>query len=200
MALILKKKENVFVKVDGQKISVKPIIGYEDQLILTEVCVNKFNADGEKKVWTIPACNLIFNLGVLALQTDIDVSGVKQEMKDKEKVLNFDIDADDIDYYTESGIFEKVSEKIENYRNVWENILYVLQIESTKYCIGEIGKGLPTVEDMTNAIGEMKKVLDENPQFVEKVTKAKLSNDVLVPESKDLVLNGKIVQKPRKKA
>ena len=200
MALILKKKENVVVKVDGQKILVKPIINYQDQIILTEVCVNKFNADGEKKVWTIPACNLIFNLGVLALQTDIEVNGVKKETKDKENILTFDIDADDIEYYTESGIFQKVFDKVENYKSTWENIRYVLQIESLKYCIGEIGKGLPTVEEMQNAIGDMKKAIDDNPQFIEKVVKAKLGNDVVIPESKDLVVNGKVVSKPRKKA
>ena len=194
MALILKKKENVVVRFDGQKVSVCPIISYEDQLVLTELCANKFHADGENKVWTIPACKLVFDLGVLALQTDIPVNGFQ-------KVPNgaqFNIDRDEIDYFVNSGILDKVFEKIENYGSTWNNIVLTLQNESLRYYIGEIGRGLPTVEEMSSAIQEMKSVIDDNPQFVEKVAKAKLGNDFVVPESKDI--EPKATKSTKKKA
>lgn len=199
MALILKKKENVVVKVDGQKVEVKPIIGYQDQLILTNVCVNKFNMDISANVLAIPACKVAFDLGVLALQTNIEVAGVKSNLKDEEKTLDINMNVDDIEYYTESGIFEKVFSKIENYEKVWNNVLFALQIISSRYNISQIGANLPTAEDLMKTISEMKNVINENKPFVEKVAEAKLANDFLVTESKELPDGVKPTKKTKKK-
>lgn len=176
--VVLKKKENAVVKVDGNKITVSPIINFMRQTELTNLCVRQCETFGENVCSAIPACKALFDICVLALQTDLPIDGVSENLTNDNYEINVTLSYDDIEEYIVSGIIETVKEKILNYDKVWAMVLQSIEMFNVKQCISFIGSNLPTVDEMKEQLTNMKNIISENKAFVDKAVGVKTASEI----------------------
>lgn len=176
--VILKKKKNAVVKVDGNKIMVAPIINFMRQTEITNLCVKQCETYGENVCSAIPACKALFDICVLALQTDLPIDGVSENLTNDNYEINVTLPYDDIEEYIVSGVIETVKEKILNYDKVWAMVLQSIEMFNVKQCISFIGSNLPTVEEMKEQLTSMKNIISENKAFVDKAVGVKTASEI----------------------
>lgn len=176
--VILKKKENAVVKVDGNKITVAPIINFMRQTEITNLCVKQCETYGENVCSAIPACKALFDICVLALQTDLPIDGVSENLTNDNYEINVTLSYDDIEEYIVSGVIETVKEKILNYDKVWTMVLQSIEMFNVKQCISFIGSNLPTVDEMKEQLTNMKNIISENKAFVDKAVGVKTASEI----------------------
>lgn len=176
--VILKKKENAVVKVDGKKITVAPIINFMRQTEITNLCVKQCETFGENVCSAIPACKALFDICVLALQTDLPIDGVSENLTNDNYEINVTLSYDDIEEYIVSGVIETVKEKILNYDKVWAMVLQSIEMFNVKQCISFIGSNLPTVDEMKEQLTNMKNIISENKAFVDKAVGVKTASEI----------------------
>lgn len=176
--VILKKKENEIVKLGAYKISVDPIINFMRQTEITNLCIRQCESYGENAYSAVPACKVLFDICVLALQTNLPVEGVKETLVDGVYNLDAQLDYADIEDFVVSGVIEKVKEKVLNYDSVWANILQSIQMFNVKHCIAFIGANLPTAQEMQEQLNNMKNLISENKEFVDKAVKVETANEI----------------------
>lgn len=176
--VILKKKENAVVKVDGNKITVSPIINFMRQTEITNLCVKQCETFGENVCSAIPACKALFDICVLALQTDLPIDGVSENLTNDNYEINVTLSYDDIEEYIVSGVIETVKEKILNYDKVWAMVLRSIEMFNVKQCISFIGSNLPTVDEMKEQLTNMKNIISENKAFVDKAVGVKTASEI----------------------
>lgn len=176
--VILKKKKNAVVKVDGNKITVAPIINFMRQTEITNLCVKQCETYGENVCSAIPACKALFDICVLALQTDLPIDGVSENLTNDNYEINVTLSYDDIEEYIVSGVIETVKEKILNYDKVWTMVLQSIEMFNVKQCISFIGSNLPTVDEMKEQLTNMKNIISENKAFVDKAVGVKTASEI----------------------
>lgn len=176
--VILKKKENAVVKVDGKKITVAPIINFMRQTEITNLCVKQCETFGENVCSAIPACKALFDICVLGLQTDLPIDGVSENLTNDNYEINVTLSYDDIEEYIVSGIIETVKEKILNYDKVWAMVLQSIEMFNVKQCISFIGSNLPTIDEMKEQLTSMKNIISENKAFVDKAVGVKTASEI----------------------
>lgn len=176
--VVLKKKKNAVVKVDGNKITVSPIINFMRQTEITNLCVKQCETFGENVCSAIPACKALFDICVLALQTDLPIDGVSENLTNDNYEINVTLSYDDIEEYIVSGVIETVKEKILNYDKVWAMVLRSIEMFNVKQCISFIGSNLPTVDEMKEQLTNMKNIISENKAFVDKAVGVKTASEI----------------------
>lgn len=176
--VVLKKKKNAVVKVDGNKITVDPIINFMRQTEITNLCVKQCETFGENVCSAIPACKALFDICVLALQTDLPIDGVSENLTNDNYEINVTLSYDDIEEYIVSGVIETVKEKILNYDKVWAMVLQSIEMFNVKQCISFIGSNLPTVDEMKEQLTNMKNIISENKAFVDKAVGVKTASEI----------------------
>lgn len=181
---IFLQEDQIVIKRNRQKVKVNPIIGILRQSEIVDLCLKECDEYGDTSR-AMPAIKAIFNIAVLALQTDLSIVGVKEIEFDGNYNISVSLTYEDIDMYVNSGMIEYVIPYVKNYHSVWELVLKAVEMHNFKQCFSQIGANLPTAEDITKSLNEFKSVIDSNPQFVEKVAKAKLTNGVLVAQKEE---------------
>lgn len=176
--VVLKRKKNAVVKVDGNKITVDPIINFMRQTEITNLCVKQCETFGENVCSAIPACKALFDICVLALQTDLPIDGVSENLTNDNYEINVTLSYDDIEEYIVSGVIETVKEKILNYDKVWSMVLQSIEMFNVKQCISFIGSNLPTVDEMKEQLTNMKNIISENKAFVDKAVGVKTASEI----------------------
>ena len=196
--VILKKKENEIVKFGAYKISVDPIINFMRQTEITNLCIRQCETYGENAYSAVPACKVLFDICVLALQTDLPINGIKETLVDGVYDLDANLDYADIEDYVTSGVIEKVKEKILNYNSVWANVLQSIQMFNVKHCISFIGANLPTAEEMQEQLNNMKNLISENKDFVDKAVKVETANEIYAESVKAQAEQKETAEKEKK--
>lgn len=181
---IFSKEEEVVIKRNNQKIKIKPIIGALKQAEIIDLCLKECEEYGDIPR-SMPIIKSVFDIVVLALQTDLGIPCVKEIEDNGSYNISVSLNYEDIERYENSCMIELVAPHIKNYNCVWNIVMAALEMHNFKQCFSQIGANLPTAEDITKSLNDFKSVIDSNPQFVEKVAKAKLSNDVLVTKSEE---------------
>ena len=176
--LVLKKKENETVKFGALKISVDPTINFMRQTELNSLCVRQCESYGDNFALALPACKVLFDICVLALQTDLPITGVNETVIEGVYNLDTELNYSDIEEIVCSGIVEKVVAKISNYNEVWALILKSIKMSNVKHCIATIGANLPSAQEMQEQLDNMKKFVAENKQFVDKAISVETANEI----------------------
>lgn len=196
--VIFKKKENEIVKFGSTKISVDPIINFMRQTEITNLCIRQCQTYGENVFASVSDCKVLFDICVLALQTNLPVEGVKENLVDGVYDLDVQLDYADIENYVVSGIIEKVKEKVLNYDSVWANILQSIQMFNVKHCIAFIGSNLPTAQEMQEQLNNMKALISENKDFVDKAVKVETANEIYAESVKAQAEQKETAEKEKK--
>lgn len=196
--VILKKKENKVVKFGGNKINVDPIINFMRQTELTNLCVKQCENYGENVCSAIPACKALFDICVLALQTDLPVDGISENFTKDNYEINATLSYDDIEEYIVSGVIETVKEKILNYDKVWAMVLQSIEMFNVKQCIAFIGANLPTAQEMQEQLNNMKNLISENKEFVDKAVKVETANEIYAESVKAQAEQKETAEKEKK--
>ena len=85
-----------------------------------------------------------------------------------------------------------------NYNSVWANVLQSIQMFNVKHCISFIGANLPTAEEMQEQLNNMKNLISENKDFVDKAVKVETANEIYAESVKAQAEQKETAEKEKK--
>lgn len=169
--LDLCKVKDCIIKYGKEKIVVNRIINTIKAMEIVDICIQQF-----KNKSSLPLIKTIFDICVLALQTNIDINEVKEINSDNKFELNLSIDSECVEYYENSGIFSMINKNIINYSDLWNMVIKSIEMENTTSAFNKVVENLPNEKEMNTSIEMISKFIKENPDFVKGLAKDEMIN------------------------
>lgn len=164
--LDLCKVKDCTIKYGKEKIVVNRIINTIKAMEIVDICIQQF-----KNKSSLPLIKTIFDICVLALQTNIDINEVKEINSDNKFELNLSIDSECVEYYENSGIFSIINKNIINYSDLWNMVIKSIEMENTTSAFNKVVETLPNEAEMNSSIEIISKFAKENPELVKGIIK-----------------------------
>lgn len=193
--------DNKIVKIGGNKIEVKPYILSTDMVEITNLCLEQFENNNEP-FSALAWMKCFFDILVVYKCTNIKIDGIVEKENKNGKNISISLNSEITTQFEMSGIIEKVSPLIINYRDAYSQVMKVIETKNVYNAFNVLTRNLPSADEIQNALkngveefNDVKKtypdlverVINENnlPQAQEKAKK-ELSNNIKKTKIKNL--------------
>ena len=175
------------VKVDGQKVEVRPIITTRNMVSIISLCTKQFEQN-RRDLISLPLIKAIYDMLVVHYCSNIAVEGIKDERNaDGSENISVEVSSDEVNAFESSLALSYIKPYIKNYDECYELLLTALKLKNTYDSFVEFGDALPTAEDFGESLRTSIETLDEmkkeNPDAVAQIAK-ELSLSNIRAESK----------------
>ena len=179
------------IKVNGSKVTFKPMISTSDMMGIAQLCVNQFDANGGE-MSQLPLIKTIFDMMVVHYCTNIRVRGVVCDVRKKDEIISISATKDEIEEFDNSLAILHIKPYIKNYDECFSLLLKILELHNVNSSIVYLGNVLPDAEtmgnDIKNALESLQEAKDKDPETFDKIVKEVATKSVrekALKETKD---------------
>lgn len=189
------EQKNKIVKFEGQKIEIRPYVLASEKVIISDICCQQIKTqteDGKRN--SIHTARIVFDMVLVALCSNIEIDGVKMQIK-KNKVVGVSIDVKEpiLEQFEKSGLALFVENNIDNCEKIWEDTVKDIEISTNSLValFDDLKKIIPSEEKQKAILSELKTTIEdfakENPNIAKETLTKPIKNVVLkeMHEKKD---------------
>lgn len=172
-----KPVKNKIIKINKNKVEIKPYISTEELSAIIDVCLDTFNSlDDEYNKFVM--CKCIFDVFVIDLCSNIKIDGIKKEQGKDGIMISGDIQPKVINEIDKSNLVSYIVPYVVNYKESLEQMYKVLEIKNIRDTFVEFGKSVPSADDLNKGLSSVLKEVAElkqkDPEVFDKVIKESL--------------------------
>lgn len=158
--LSLNKIKNKIVKINGQRVEIKPFISNKDVMAINKLCLQQFNIESDlaKNITTI---KYLFDMFVIHQCTNIDIAGITLKEVDGKSNVEIDLSTETIEEFDNSQIIKKILPFIINYQEIYDNVKFLIELKNVQNSFKIMGESIPDVSNLGNVLGDSLKSLAE---------------------------------------
>lgn len=156
-------------KIDKKKLSIDSHIAFKDAMAITSVCLDFFR-QRKTDFACIIANKLIYGILVATACTNYTFNGVSILRKEGDVTFNVQLSNATLDMFEESGIEKIMQERIDNYMEVYSNIIKAIELQNIYNAMDLLAKtafnGDKLEKDVINILTEMQQAGKERPEIL----------------------------------
>lgn len=182
------------IKINGNKVHLKPFIGTKDMVGIVSVCVNQFDST-DRDTDQVPLIKTIFDMMVVYYCTNIRVKGVVVKKDGTKENISIDVTDYDVEAFDNSQAILHIKPYIKNYNECFSLLLKILEMRNVYQSLVGFSMNLPDEETMVTglktSLEAMQQVKEKDPETFDKIVKEVATKSVREKALKETKQNKK---------